>query len=115
MYFGSTHILFIWKPFFEKNPTVPEPLGVAEDETLMTLLLFLMTLHFRAGLALSNQKTSGPINAHLTPSPGIYFNVFIHVYTSRAGADNPLGTNVDVNRNPLSLCAYCCKFYKVSF
>ena len=24
-----------------------------------------------------NQKTSGPINAHLTPGPGIYFNAFI--------------------------------------
>ena len=36
-------------------------------------------------------------------SPGIYFNAFIHVYSPRAGADNPLGTNVDVNRKPLSL------------
>ena len=45
--------MFIWKRFFEKNPTVPEPFGLDEDETLMTSLLFLMTLHFRAGLALS--------------------------------------------------------------
>ena len=37
-----------------------------------------------------NQRTSGPVNAHLTP--GIYFNAFIHVYSPRAGADNPLGT-----------------------
>ena len=51
-YFGSTHILFIWKRFFEKNPTVPKPLGMDEDETLMTSLLFSMTLHFRSGLAL---------------------------------------------------------------
>ena len=38
-----------------------------------------------------NQRTSGPVNAHLTPGPGIYFNAFIHVYSPRAGADNPLG------------------------
>ena len=56
-----------------------------------------------------NQRTSGPVNAHLTPGPGIYFNAFIHVYSPNAGADNPLGTNVDVNRKPLSL-PICCKF-----
>ena len=39
-----------------------------------------------------NQRTSGPENAHLTPGPGIYFNDFIHVYSRRAGTDNPLGT-----------------------
>ena len=49
------------------------------------------------------QRTSGPVNAHLTPGPGIYFNAFIHVSSPRAGADNPLGTNVDVNRKTLSL------------
>ena len=53
-----------------------------------------------------NQRTSDPVNAHLTPGPGIYFNAFIHVYSPRAGADNPLGTNVDVNRKPLSLCPF---------
>ena len=37
-----------------------------------------------------NQRTSGPVNAHRTPGPGIYFNAFIHVYSPRAGADNPL-------------------------
>ena len=35
---------------------------------------------------------SGPVNAHLTPGPGIYFNAFIHVYSPRAGTDNPFGT-----------------------
>ena len=49
-----------------------------------------------------NQRTSGPVTAHLTPGPGIYFNAFIHVSSPRAGADNSLGTNVDVNRKPLS-------------
>ena len=38
-----------------------------------------------------NLRTSGPVNAHLTPSPCIYFNAFIHVYSPRAEADNPLG------------------------
>ena len=32
-----------------------------------------------------DQRTSGPVNAHLTPGPGIYFNAFIHVYSPRAG------------------------------
>ena len=61
-----------------------------------------------------NQRTSGPVNAHLTPGPGIYFNVFIHVYSPRAGADNPLGTNVDVNRKPLSLCRIVASFKIIS-
>ena len=55
---------------------------------------------------MSDQRTSGPVNAHLTPGPGIYFNAFIHVYSPREGADNPLGTNLDINRKPLSLCSF---------
>ena len=61
-----------------------------------------------------NQRTSGPVNAHLTPGPGIYFNAFIHVYSPRAGADNPMGTNVDVNRKPLSLCPFVVSFKIIS-
>ena len=53
-----------------------------------------------------NQRTSGPVNAHVTSGPGIYFKAFTHVYSPRAEADNPLGTNVDVNRKPLSLCPF---------
>ena len=53
-----------------------------------------------------NQRTSGPVNANLTPGSGLYFNAFIRVYSPRAGADNSLGTNVDVNREPLSLCPF---------
>ena len=58
----------------------------------------------------TNQRTSGPVNTHLTPGSGIYFNAFIHVYSPRAGADNLLGTNVDVNRKPLSLCPFVASF-----
>ena len=61
-----------------------------------------------------NQRTSGPVNPHLTPGPGIYFNAFIHVYSPRAGAKNPLGTNVDVNRKPLSLCPFVASFKTIS-
>ena len=50
-----------------------------------------------------NQRTSG-----------IYFNAFIHVYSPRAGADNPLGTNVDANRKPLSLCSFVASFKMIS-
>ena len=61
-----------------------------------------------------NQRTSGPVNAHLTPGPGIYFNAFIHVYSPRAGADNPLGTNVDVNRKSISLCLFVAGLKKIA-
>ena len=61
-----------------------------------------------------NQRTSGPVNAHLTPGPGIYFNASIHIYSPRTGADNPLGTNVDVNRKPLSLCPFVASFKTIS-
>ena len=61
-----------------------------------------------------NQRTSDPVNVHLTPSPGIFFNAFIHVNSPRAGADNPLGTNVDVNRKPLSLCPFVANFKTIS-
>ena len=30
---------------------------------------------------IENQRTSGPVNAHLTPGPGIYF---IHVYEGQS-------------------------------
>ena len=56
------------------------------------------------------QRASGSVDAHLKPGPGIYFNAFIHVHSLRAGADYPLGTKVDVNRKPLSLCPFvACK------
>ena len=61
-----------------------------------------------------NQRTSGPVNAHLTPGPGINFNAFIHEYSPRAGADSPLGTNVDVNRKPLTLCPFVASFKTIS-
>ena len=35
-----------------------------------------------------NQRTCGPVNAYLTPGPGIHFNAFIHVYSPRTGTDN---------------------------
>ena len=43
----------------------------------------------------------------------IYFNAFIHVYSPRAEADNPLGTNV-VNRKPLSICPFVASFKTIS-
>ena len=64
--------------------------------------------------AMRNQRTCGPVNAHLTPGPVIYFNAFIHVYSPRAGADNPFGTNVDVNRKPLSLWPFVASFKTIS-
>ena len=54
-------------------------------------------------IVILNQRTSGPVNAHLTSGPGIHLNAFTHVHSPRAGAENPLGRNVDVNRKPLSL------------
>ena len=65
-------------------------------------------------MAVTTKNQSGPVNAHLTPGPGIHFNTFIHVYSPRAGADNPLGTNVDVNRKLLSLCPFVASFKTIS-
>ena len=47
-----------------------------------------------------NQRTSGPVNAHQTPGPGIYFNAFINVYNPRAGADNPWGQMLMSTESP---------------
>ena len=38
---------------------------------------------------IENQRTSGPVNAHMTPGPGIYFNAFIHEYSPRRGQTTP--------------------------
>ena len=59
---------------------------------------------------IENQWTSGPVNAHPTPGPGIYFNDFLYVYSPRAGADNSLETKVDVYRKALSLCSFVASF-----
>ena len=61
------------------------------------------------------QRTSGPVNAHLTPGPGIYFKAFIHIYSPRAGADNSLGTNGDVNSKSLSFCPFVAGLKKNCF
>ena len=44
----------------------------------------------------------------------LLYMYIIHVYSTRAGADNPLGTNVDVNRKPLSLCPFVASFKTMS-
>ena len=38
-----------------------------------------------------------------------FFHAFIHVYTLGAGADNPLGTKFEINRNILSLRPFVAK------
>ena len=43
-----------------------------------------------------------------------FFHDFIHVVSSRAGADNPLWTKFDANRNILSLRLFVEKFKKIS-
>ena len=40
----------------------------------------------------------------------LYIYIYIYIYSPRAGADNPLGTNVNVNRKPLSLCPFVASF-----
>ena len=40
--------------------------------------------------------------------------MLLYMYSPRAGADNPLGTNVDVNRKPLSLCPFIASFKTIS-
>ena len=38
----------------------------------------------------------------------------MHVYSPKAGADNPLRTNVDVNRKPLLICPFVASFKTIS-
>ena len=38
----------------------------------------------------------------------------MHVYSPRAGTDNPWGQNFDVNRKTLSLCPFVASLKKVS-
>ena len=47
-----------------------------------------------------NQRTSGPVNAHLTPGSGIYFNAFIHVHSPKERADNPWEQMLMSTENP---------------
>ena len=42
------------------------------------------------------------------------FNDFIHVYSPGTRAENPLGTNFDVNRTPLPLRPYVASFKQIS-
>ena len=60
----------------------------------------------------ANQRTSGPVNAHLTFGPGIYFNVFIHVYSHRARTDNPLGKMLMSTESPYAKKKYILKWFK---
>ena len=62
-----------------------------------------------------NQRTSGPVNAHLTTGPGIYFNYFIHVYSPIAGTDNTLGTKFLCQQKFLITLSICSQFKKKFF
>ena len=93
----------------------PKPIVLSwpEIELVRDFILVLVICKFEEDHI--NQRTSGPVNTHLIAGPGIYFNAFIHVYSPRAGADNPLVTNVDANRNPISLCPFVAGLKKNCF
>ena len=100
--------------WMQSTKWVHEPLWISKIKVIhWPLSKVIQIQHFQTSFPQkTNQRTSGPVNAHLTPGPGIYFNAFIHVYSPRAGADNSLGTNVDVNRKPLSLCPFVASLKK---
>ena len=61
-----------------------------DSDTLITYILQLFNKGFDLGyfseawsegyiIPIHNQRTSGPVNAHLTPLPGIYFNAFMYI------------------------------------
>ena len=58
----------------------------------------------------TNQRTSGPVNAHLTPGPGIYFNAFTHVYSPRARANNAVASKLLSQQKGFITLTICCKF-----
>ena len=96
-YMGMAAVLVMWPEPFERTFVPPSRRGSIWNLASIDPVVSVEKMF--------DQRTSGPVNAHLTSGPGIYFTAFIHVYNPRAGADNPLGTNVDVNRKPV-----CCKF-----
>ena len=49
---------------------------------------------------INNQRTSGPVNAHLTPGPGIYYDSFIYVYSPGQGQTNPWGQMLMSTESP---------------
>ena len=52
-------------------------------------------------LSTHNQRTSGPVKAHLTPGPGIYLIAFIHIYiASGQGQTTPWGQMLMTTENP---------------
>ena len=61
-----------------------------------------------------NQRTSDPVNTHLTPGPGIYFNAFIHVYSPRQGQTTPWGQMLMSTESPKSLCPFVASFKTIS-
>ena len=108
---SSSHNFFVVKDFF-KNVTL-QILNLSGKLNFPGMVYFNFESVFTE-INNTNQRTSGPVNSHLTPGPGIYFNAFIHVYSPRAGADNPLRTNVDVNRKPRSLWPFVASFKLIS-
>ena len=110
-------------PACELKFLIPKAIGTLGRygwKTLIGALLQVSSMYYHSQGSMAckyhkakkTQRTSDPVNGLLTPCPGIYFNAFTHVYSPRAGADNPLGTNVDVNRKPLSPCPFTESFKK---
>ena len=57
-------------------------------------------------VSLYNQRTSGPVNAHLTPGPGIYFNAFIHISPGQ-GQTTPWGQMLMTTESPYHFAHFC--------
>ena len=65
---------FISYMYIKPQAKKRQPLGT------IVLMQAERSYHFDHWLHVSNQRTSGPVNARLTPGPGIYFKAFIYVY-----------------------------------
>ena len=48
----------------------------------------------------ADHRTSGPVNAHLIPGPGIYFNAFIHFIAPGQGQTTPWGQMLRSTESP---------------
>ena len=52
-------------------------------------------------IAITNQRTSGPVNAHLTPGPGIYILMLLYMYIAPGqGQTIPWGQMLLSTENP---------------
>ena len=61
----------------------------------------------------TNQRTSGPVNAYLTPGPGIFL-MLLYMYLAPGQGQTSLGDKILMTTEAFSLCLYVASFKMIS-